>query len=115
MSEPLTDEQQDYQARQAAEYGQFVANQNILVDGALAYTRGQPVPASNVERHGYVQQGLVRKVGEPEPQPEPQPELPQGDPITLNPAAVEDEPDKPHRAAHHTAKPERASAENEGA
>lgn len=52
------------QRRQAqrAEYGQFVATGRILVDGALAFTKGQAVPASNVAKHGYEKAGLVRRV-----------------------------------------------------
>jgi hypothetical protein len=53
---------EEFQARQAAEYGQFVAKQNIYYDGALAYTAGHPVPASNVEAHGYLGDGLVERV-----------------------------------------------------
>lgn len=38
---------------QRGEYGQWVATQDILVDGALAFTAGHPVPVAHVERFGY--------------------------------------------------------------
>lgn len=89
MSEP-TDEQRDYLEAQLAEYGKYVANQNITFNGALAYRAGQPVPVSNVEKHDYLTLGLVREAGTPAPEPEAPAPAPQGDPIELSPA---DEPD----------------------
>jgi hypothetical protein len=53
---------EELQARQVAEYGQFVAVQPIYYDGALAYAPGHPVPASNVEAHGYLAAGQVERV-----------------------------------------------------
>lgn len=47
---------------QRQEYSQFVATQKIYVDGALAFTPGQAVPASNVAAHGYEASGEVRRV-----------------------------------------------------
>ena len=76
---------EDFAAAQAAEYATFVATEPILVDGARAYNVGDPVPASNVERHSYLQQGLVRKATDPAPDltvPEPPP-APQGDPVVI--------------------------------
>lgn len=46
------------------DYSQFVAVDQIYYDGALAYNPGDPVPASNVKRHGYVEAGLVRRADE---------------------------------------------------
>lgn len=43
------------------EYSQYVATQPIDVGGARAYNEGDPVPAANVEAHGYLDAGLVRK------------------------------------------------------
>lgn len=51
-------------AARDAEYAQYVAVQRIYHGGALAYTPGRPVPASNVKRHGYDKQGLVKRVDE---------------------------------------------------
>lgn len=54
----------DVQARreaQRAEYSQWVAVKRIYHNGALAYTPGHPVPASNVKRHGYDKRGLVEQ------------------------------------------------------
>jgi len=76
---------EDFAAAQAAEYATFVATEPILVDGVRAYNVGDPVPASNVERHSYLQQGLVRKATDPAPDltvPEPPP-APQGDPVVI--------------------------------
>jgi len=53
----------DRLAAQVAEYGQWVAVADILVDGALAYRKGHAVPVSNVERHGYDRLGLVTPAG----------------------------------------------------
>ena len=74
-------EVEDFAAAQEAEYATFVATEPILVDGARAYNPGDAVPASNVEKHGYVQLGVVRKADDPAPDltvPEPPP-APQGD------------------------------------
>lgn len=56
-----------YAAAQVAEYGIYVAVVPIVHDGARAYNEGDPVPVSNVEKYGYLQQGLVRAIGEPAP------------------------------------------------
>ncbi|GAC1375213.1 MAG: hypothetical protein NVSMB4_03260 [Acidimicrobiales bacterium] len=75
-------------AQQAAEYGTYVAVQDIFFDGARAYNVGHPVPVSNVEAHGYLEDGLVKKVGddsEPaEPAAAPTTPAPQGDPIVVD-------------------------------
>ena len=44
------------------EWGQYVASQDIYVGTALAYIKGDPVPAANVAAHGYDEAGLVEKV-----------------------------------------------------
>jgi len=54
-----------YRAKQAAEYGTYVAVVPIYHDGARAYNAGDPVPVSNVKRHGYLAQGLVCEVDDP--------------------------------------------------
>ena len=51
-------------AERAKEYGQWVANEAIYVGNALAYNEGDPVPASNVKRHGYDKSGQVRPAKE---------------------------------------------------
>jgi hypothetical protein len=82
MSSPV----EDLAAAQATEYATFVATETILVDGARAYNIGDPVPASNVEAHGYLQLGVVRKADDPAPDltvSEPSP-APQGDPVIIN-------------------------------
>jgi hypothetical protein len=43
------------------EYGAWVATQQIYVGTALAYNEGDPVPASNVARHGYDKAGLAAR------------------------------------------------------
>lgn len=57
LSEPVAEDL----AKQAKEYGTYVAVEPIDVDGARAYNAGDPVPVSNVERHGYLKAGLVEK------------------------------------------------------
>lgn len=52
-------------AEQEQEYGTFVAAGPIYVGTALAYNEGDPVPASNVEAHGYEADGLVTRVAKP--------------------------------------------------
>jgi hypothetical protein len=76
---------EDFAAAQEAEYATYVATEPILVDGARAYNAGDPVPASNVKTHGYLQLGVVRKADDPAPDltaPEPPP-APQGDPVVI--------------------------------
>jgi hypothetical protein len=51
----------EYEAAIAEEYGQFIAVAPINFDGVLAYQVGAPVPASNVKKYGYLDQGLVAK------------------------------------------------------
>jgi hypothetical protein len=48
-----------YRQAQLAEYQQYVAATDIYAGQALAYREGDPVPKSNVERHGYDKMGLV--------------------------------------------------------
>jgi hypothetical protein len=63
MTDPFTadPELQAYHAAQVKEYSTYVATQDIHVGNALAYRAGDPVPVSNVEKHGYDKQGLVAK------------------------------------------------------
>lgn len=49
-------------AAQVKEYGTYVAVQPINYGVVRVYNVGDPVPVSNVERHGYLEQGLVAKV-----------------------------------------------------
>lgn len=49
-------------AAQVHEWGQYVASEDIRVGLALAYAKGDPVPAANVALHGYDEAGLVEKV-----------------------------------------------------
>ena len=63
----MTSPVEDFAAAQAAEYATFVASEPILVDGVRAYNPGDPVPVSNVEKHGYLQLGVVRKATDPAP------------------------------------------------
>lgn len=44
-----------------AEYGQYVATEDIFIGGALAFTPGHPVPATHV-RLGIVSEDQVEKV-----------------------------------------------------
>jgi len=75
---------EDFAAAQAAEYAEYVAVEPILVDGARAYNPGDPVPVSNVEAHGYLESGLVRKASDPDSEPAEQPPPPpQGDPVVI--------------------------------
>lgn len=53
-------------AEQLVEYGTYRATRDIRVGTALAYKAGEPVPVSNVEKHGYLDAGLVSRV-EPAP------------------------------------------------
>jgi ApbE superfamily uncharacterized protein (UPF0280 family) len=45
------------------EYGQYVAAEPIYFGTALAYNPGDAVPADNVARHKYLDDGKVVKVG----------------------------------------------------
>jgi hypothetical protein len=76
---PLSDEElavqadnaltaEELQHVQAVEYGTYAANGDIHHGTALAYAAGHPVPVSAVERYGYEEMGLVRRIA---PQPEP--------------------------------------------
>lgn len=48
-----------YQGDQEAEYGTYVANQQITKGAAVAYQKGHPVPVSNVVVYRYDERGLV--------------------------------------------------------
>lgn len=83
MAQPIRPGDQalaEYQAAVAKEYGEWVAAEDIYAGTALAYTRGMPVPISNVELHGYDKTDPPQVVkrnskagreitGEPEPAP----------------------------------------------
>jgi hypothetical protein len=45
---------------QEAEYGTYVAKERIVIDGALAFNEGDPVPVSHVKR-GVVTSSQVDK------------------------------------------------------
>jgi hypothetical protein len=70
MSEPIDESAlaalaEQRRQEQAREYGQYVAAQDIYHGGALAYTKGAAVPASNVAQYAYDQNGLVEPVERP--------------------------------------------------
>lgn len=50
-----------WRASQVEEYGSWIAAGNIYHGNALAYTEGDPVPASNVIAYNYDRDGLVRR------------------------------------------------------
>jgi len=62
VAEETTPPVQAFRDAQAAEYGQYVAAAPIYVGLALAHNTGDPVPASNVNAHGWEAAGLVQKV-----------------------------------------------------
>jgi hypothetical protein len=76
----------DYEAAQAAEWGAYVANDAIFYNGARAYNAGDPVPASNVALHHYLDTGQVRAADAPPPELDETstPAPPVGEPIELN-------------------------------
>jgi hypothetical protein len=47
---------------QVKEYGTYVAVAPITFNGVPAYNVGDPVPISNVEKHGYEKDGLVARI-----------------------------------------------------
>jgi hypothetical protein len=60
---PIAAELADQIEAQRKEYGLYVAAVPIEHGSARAYNQGDAVPVSNAERLGYVDQGLVVKVG----------------------------------------------------
>jgi hypothetical protein len=54
---------EDAIAANRKEYGQYVAAKPISFGTALAFNKGDAVPADNVARHGYLETGDVVKVG----------------------------------------------------
>jgi len=52
---------EDFAAAQTLEWSQYVAIAPINFGNARAYNVGDPVPASNAVRYGYLEQGLVAK------------------------------------------------------
>jgi hypothetical protein len=75
---------EEYKAQQAAEYGAYVANGPIYIDGALAFVEGHAVPKSTVEANKYVEQGLVREAGTEAPAAQRGSEPQQGQDVVLN-------------------------------
>jgi hypothetical protein len=63
VTSPITTELADFIKAQRDEYGKYVAKEKIYVGTALAYNAGDAVPISNAERLGYVDAGVVVKVG----------------------------------------------------
>lgn len=50
MSQPTTEQTvEEYKAAQSAEWGRYVAAENIDIGGARAFNAGDPVPASHVD------------------------------------------------------------------
>jgi hypothetical protein len=90
VSQPMDDAAlEEYRKAQAEEYGTWIAAEPINAGTALAYNAGDPVPASNVDRLGYADDGRVvkrssaagRKLLEelgmaPEPEPATEPSAP---------------------------------------
>lgn len=82
---------EEYAAALEVEYGTYVATQPIVINGVRAYNAGNPVPVSNVDQYGYLEQGLVRRADEPAPEPvapESVP-LPAGDPVLIEPVSTD--------------------------
>lgn len=54
---------EDHRRAIAQEYGQYVAVEQITVDGALAFDVGHPVPVSHVEKYDLLATGAVQRAG----------------------------------------------------
>lgn len=54
----------EYKRAQLAEYTQWVASQDIYAGTALAFRKGDPVPASTVKAQGFDKNGLVEPAGD---------------------------------------------------
>jgi hypothetical protein len=54
----------EYAARQAVEWGTYIAARPLFIGGVLAFNPGDAVPVSHVERFGWEQNGLVSRIGE---------------------------------------------------
>lgn len=63
LSSEHTDTVRAYREAVVSEYSQFVAVEAIDFGNARAYNVGDPVPASNVAAYGYLERGVVAKVG----------------------------------------------------
>lgn len=61
MPAQLSPEARALQKAREEEWGTYVAADDLLHDGVLAYRKGDPVPKTNAETHGYVDDGLVVK------------------------------------------------------
>lgn len=57
------DEVAAFRTEQEKEWNTYIAVADITYNGARAYNAGDPVPASNVERHGYLTDKLVARIG----------------------------------------------------
>lgn len=71
----MSESPEDFAARQAVEYGTYVATEAIFYNGARAFNPGDPVPVSHVEQYGYDEQGLVEKVKADKPKPPASPAI----------------------------------------
>ena len=63
LASPIANELAEHIELQKKEYGLYVAADKIEHGTARAYNKGDMVPIENAERLGYVEQGLVVKVG----------------------------------------------------
>lgn len=84
-------EVEDLRKAQQKEYGTYVAVEPIDYEGVRAYNVGDPVPVSNVEKHGYLESNSVKKV-EAEPAKEASPATPSKD---ATPTVVHSPPKAP--------------------
>jgi hypothetical protein len=67
VAEAVTEELADQILAQQKEYSQYVAKDKIFApNGALAYNKGDAVPASNVSKLKYDELGWVVKTGSKE-------------------------------------------------
>jgi hypothetical protein len=87
VTSPDPNDWETHRQNQIVEYGTYVASSPIDVGGVRAYNVGDPVPISNVEEHGYLDQGLVEKVADP-------PKLPRSASKSATPAADKSSSDK---------------------
>lgn len=82
-----------WRASQVEEYSSWVAAQDIYYGNALAYVKGDAVPASNVIAHSYDAAGLVeRPAGWSDPVPGDGIEDAPAPTAAPSPSTVDDEP-----------------------
>lgn len=67
----LTAAEQEVVDAENAQWGHWVANGPIYLDGVLAFAAGHEVPVQHVEVYGLEKDGLVRPAGEPAVEPAP--------------------------------------------